>query len=31
LRLKRKIATVLVKTAEDLQRCDGLIIPGGGV
>ncbi|KAJ7667095.1 SNO glutamine amidotransferase [Mycena rosella] len=30
LRLKRKIATVLVKTPEDLQRCDALIIPGGG-
>ncbi|KAJ7499713.1 PdxT/SNO family [Mycena latifolia] len=29
LRLKRTIATVLVKTPEDLQRCDALIIPGG--
>ncbi|KAJ6544225.1 PdxT/SNO family [Mycena capillaripes] len=29
LRLKRKITTVLVKTPEDLQRCDALIIPGG--
>ncbi|KAJ7476942.1 PdxT/SNO family [Mycena galericulata] len=29
LRLKRKIVTTLVKTLEDLQRCDGLIIPGG--
>ncbi|KAF7301019.1 SNO glutamine amidotransferase [Mycena indigotica] len=29
LHLKRKIATVLVKTTEDLERCDGLIIPGG--
>ncbi|KAJ7226639.1 PdxT/SNO family [Mycena haematopus] len=26
---QRKIITVLVKTPEDLQRCDGLIIPGG--
>ncbi|KAJ7165599.1 PdxT/SNO family [Mycena crocata] len=29
LHLKRKIATVLVKTPEDLQQCDALIIPGG--
>ncbi|KAF8173797.1 glutamine amidotransferase subunit pdxT [Mycena galopus ATCC 62051] len=29
LHLKRKIATVLVKTPEDLERCDALIIPGG--
>ncbi|KAJ7165913.1 glutamine amidotransferase subunit pdxT [Mycena filopes] len=29
LRLKRKIDTVLVKTPEDLERCHGLIIPGG--
>ncbi|KAF7331479.1 SNO glutamine amidotransferase [Mycena kentingensis (nom. inval.)] len=29
LRLKRKISTVLVRTPEDLARCDGLVIPGG--
>ncbi|KAJ7661533.1 glutamine amidotransferase subunit pdxT [Mycena polygramma] len=29
LRLKRKITAVLVKTPEDLKRCDALIIPGG--
>ncbi|KAJ7735124.1 alpha beta-hydrolase [Mycena maculata] len=29
LRLKRKINAILVKTFEDLHRCDGLIIPGG--
>ncbi|KAK7053792.1 alpha/beta-hydrolase [Favolaschia claudopus] len=29
LRLKHKITAPLVKTPEDLQRCDALIIPGG--
>ncbi|KAJ7618474.1 PdxT/SNO family [Roridomyces roridus] len=29
LRLKRPIVSILVKTPDDLQRCDALIIPGG--
>ncbi|KAG6907593.1 hypothetical protein DXG01_008313 [Tephrocybe rancida] len=29
LSLKRKIAVALVRTVEDLDRCDALIVPGG--
>jgi pyridoxal 5'-phosphate synthase pdxT subunit len=28
--MDRKLNVVLVKTKEDLERCDALIIPGGG-
>lgn len=27
---KRKVAIVLVRTPEDLERCEALVIPGGG-
>ena len=27
---KRKTVIVLVRTPEDLERCDALVIPGGG-
>lgn len=28
--VKNKIVVVLVRTQEDLEKCDALIIPGGG-
>ena len=28
---KKKIVIVLVRTEEDLEKCDALVIPGGGV
>lgn len=27
---KRKVVIVLVRTPEDLDKCDALVIPGGG-
>jgi len=27
----RRLEVILVKTPEDLERCDALVIPGGGV
>lgn len=30
LSLKKRIVIVLVRTQEDLAKCDALIIPGGG-
>lgn len=30
LSLKRKVVIVLVRQPEDLDKCDALIIPGGG-
>ena len=30
LSLKRKVVIVLVRQQEDLDKCDALIIPGGG-
>ena len=27
---KSKVSTILVRTPEDLAKCDALIIPGGG-
>lgn len=29
--IKRKLSIVLVRTAEDLEKCDALVVPGGGV
>jgi 5'-phosphate synthase pdxT subunit len=31
LSFKRKIVTILVRTVDDLDLCDALIIPGGGM
>jgi SNO glutamine amidotransferase family len=31
LSLKRKIVIILVRTVKDLEKCNGLIIPGGGM
>lgn len=30
LPFRKKLEVILVKTPEDLERCDALIIPGGG-
>ena len=27
---KRRVVIVLVRTPEDLEKCDALVIPGGG-
>lgn len=30
LSLKRKVVIVLIRQPEDLDKCDAMIIPGGG-
>ena len=30
LSLKKRVVTVLIRQPEDLDKCDALIVPGGG-